>query len=243
MRTHLSWLSASITLLTVAFGMTIQQLASATPAAAQGSVGIYSDNTGLGCSLSDLSSGVIVGYVVVRPGPNGASAVEFSAPKPPCFTATYLTESTPPSMLSIGNTQTGVSIAMVGCFAAPTHVLTIQYLGTGTTPTCCEFPVIPDPIVSDVIIVDCAFNEEASTGLVSTINADASCACQGNSPPDAPFSPLPMNGATNVSVFTSLSWSAYDIDFNLAEFDVYLGTAPSPPLVATVTEPTYEPGP
>ncbi|HEX5133253.1 MAG TPA: FlgD immunoglobulin-like domain containing protein [Candidatus Krumholzibacteria bacterium] len=210
---------------------------------AQTSIGIYGDTGGGVCTLSDLSPGTINAYVVVRPGANGSTGVQFSAPKPACFTASYVGDVTPAGVLVIGDSQTGISISMLGCHLAPMHVLTIQYLGIGTTSTCCEYPILADPALSDVLSADCAYNEVPAVGVVTAINPDATCSCTGNSVPDEPDSPMPASGASGISVFTSLAWTATDIDNNLAEFDVYFGTAPAPPLVATVTDPAYSPGP
>ncbi len=210
-------------------------------AAAQTSIGIYSSSSGTVCTLSDPGPVLIEAYVVVRPGGAGSAGVQFAAPKPGCFSATYMGDVDAPEILKIGNSQTGISIALSGCRSAPMHVLTIQYFGSGGTPTCCPYPIVNDPSVSDVLNVDCLFNEEPATAIVSYINPDATCECGGNSPPNKPDQPNPVSGAVNVSVSTSLSWFASDIDNNLAEFDVYLGTDPSPPLVATVTEMSYTP--
>ncbi|HEX5131823.1 MAG TPA: FlgD immunoglobulin-like domain containing protein [Candidatus Krumholzibacteria bacterium] len=214
------------------------------PASAQTetSIGIYNDPGGVGCTLSDISPGLINAYVVVRPGTNASTGVQFAAPKPACFDATYVADIAPAGVLTIGNSQTGISIALLGCRTAPVHALTIQYSGTGTTGLCCEYPVVADPSLPGIISADCYYNEEPAVGIVANVNADATCPCAGNSPPDAPFAPAPPSGAAGISVFTSLAWTATDVDNNLAEYDVYLGTSPGPPLVATVTEPTYTPG-
>ncbi|MDD3493480.1 MAG: Ig-like domain-containing protein [Candidatus Thermoplasmatota archaeon] len=50
-----------------------------------------------------------------------------------------------------------------------------------------------------------------------------------NSIPSAPHSPSPPNGATDVSVSTSLSWTCEDPDGNDLRYDVYFGTSASPP--------------
>ncbi len=224
-------------------GLGLLLLLISTPAIAwsQTSVGIYSSPSGTVCSLSDPGAQMIEAYVVVRPDAGGSSGLEFAAPKPDCFAATYMGDVEAPSTLVIGNSQTGASIALTGCRVDPTHVLTIQYFGTGTTPTCCAYPVIPDPAVTDIINVDCQFAEHAAVAVASHVNPDVTCECGGNSPPSQPDQPDPVSGALSVSTRTSLSWFALDIDNNLAEYDVYLGTDPSPPQVATVSEMTYTP--
>ncbi|HEU4366467.1 MAG TPA: FlgD immunoglobulin-like domain containing protein [Candidatus Krumholzibacteria bacterium] len=215
------------------------------PVSAQGpSVGLYSDAAGSGCSLSDNSQGFFNAYVVVRPGPQGVSAVQFSAPPPPCFTGVYVGDQTVAGTLVLGNSQTGVSVSLTTCSAFTTHVLTIQYFGYGTTPPCCEYPVLPDPLIGEVTVVDCFFNTEPATGVVSMINADGSCPCAGNSPPNPPDSPIPAHLSGNVVLDQVLSWTATDPDDNIAGYDVYFGTDPSPPLAATgLTTASYDPGP
>jgi hypothetical protein len=122
-------------------------------------------------------------YVVVKPGVGGATGLQFAAPKPSCFTGIYLADVPPGGLLTIGNSQTGISIALGGCFELPVHALTIQYFGLGTTPPCCDYPVIRDPAAVDVIVVDCSFIEWSSTGLPAIFNSNESCPCGGTSVP------------------------------------------------------------
>lgn len=214
-----------------------------TPLHAQSTVGVYRDVNGSGCTLNDLTVGNITAYVVLRPDANGATGLQFAAPKPACFTGVYLGDEAAPGTLVIGDSQTGVSVALLGCKASPTHVLTIRYAGLGTTPTCCEYPVVPDPLLTTIDVVDCGFFTHEGVGIVSRFNADATCPCVGNTPPSPPQYLQPVDGAQNVSVFQTLSWYAEDVDDNIAGYDVYLGTDPVPPLVASdVPAPAYDPG-
>ncbi len=214
------------------------------PAAAQSSIGIYSDVSGSSCSLSDNGQGFINGYVVVRPGQEGVSAAQFSAPPPPCFTGTYVGDQQAPGTLVLGNSQTGVSVSLLVCSATPTHVLTIQYFGYGTTPACCEYPVLPDPAASRVTIVDCFYGESEATVHSALFNADGSCPCGGNSPPWPPTDPVPAHSTGDVPLNQHLFWSASDPDDNIADFTLYFGTDPSPPLVAgELMGSEYDPGP
>jgi hypothetical protein len=213
-------------------------------AAAQSSIGIYSDVGGNNCTLSDVGAGVINAYVVVRPGNNGATAVQFAAPKPECFTGTFLTDEEAPQTLVLGDSQTGVAVSLLSCTYAPRHVLTIQYVSFGSTPPCCEYPVLPDPLSGGITVVDCALDLEASVGVVSTINPDESCLCTGNSFPGLPQNPIPNDAHPSASAFSTLAWAAWDFDDNLAEFDLYFGTDPVPPLVAAgLVVPAWDPGP
>ncbi len=57
--------------------------------------------------------------------------------------------------------------------------------------------------------------------------------------PPAPVLSAPANGATGVSATPTLSWSAAS---GATSYDVYFGTAPSPPLATNSTGTTYSPG-
>ncbi len=65
-----------------------------------------------------------------------------------------------------------------------------------------------------------------------------------NNPPNTPASPSPANGATGVSTTPTLSWTGGDPDAgNTVTYDVYFGTAASPPLVVSNNATTsYVPG-
>ncbi len=61
--------------------------------------------------------------------------------------------------------------------------------------------------------------------------------------PYAPSNPIPEDGATDVSINTTLSWSCDDPDGDTLIYDVYFGTSPSPSLVKSdSTSTTYDPG-
>ncbi len=58
-------------------------------------------------------------------------------------------------------------------------------------------------------------------------------------PPAAPRLTSPANGAAGIAVTANLSWSAA---LAAASYDVYFGTVPSPPLVASTPALNYSPG-
>ena len=62
-----------------------------------------------------------------------------------------------------------------------------------------------------------------------------------NTPPIAPHTPVPPDNAPTFSSSTvDLTWESGDVDHHLPVYDVYFGTDPTPPLVASnVTTPPY----
>lgn len=210
---------------------------------AQGaSIGLYSDASGNTCSFSGDAPGLVTAYVVVRPEQAGVSAVRFSAPVPACFGATFLGEATPPGALLLGSSQTGASIALQQCSVMPVNVLQITYQRTGGTTPCCEYTIAADPSAGQLAATNCWYQDIPLTAVTSHFNADETCECVGNSPPNIPVDPSPPDGAPSVSVSTSMGWFGFDPDGNLAGFDVYLGTTPSPSLVASdISVPSFTP--
>ena len=155
-----------------------------------GTIGIFSDMTGTNPYISDTQPGLLAVYVV-HVATAGATACEYAAPKPACFPATYLSD-TNPFDVTIGNSQSGVSVGYGTCRAGAIHVQTISYFASGTTPSCCHYPVVPDPLaVSGLIdIVDCDFNLIHGEAGAGVINADG-CDC--------PQPTLVLNGYESVS--------------------------------------------
>ena len=67
--------------------------------------------------------------------------------------------------------------------------------------------------------------------------------CHKNQAPNAPSNPTPSNGATNVLINQDLSWTCSDPDGDPLLYDVYFGTAGSPPIVShNQTGTTYDTG-
>jgi hypothetical protein len=229
-------------LLTFACALVLHSATAVRPAAAQPTIGLYSDAGGSSCSLSGNTPGLLTTYVVVRPDEYGVRAVQFAAEIPPCLGATFVADVVPAGMLVIGSSPTGINVALQSCSFGPVNVLQIMYMRSGDTTPCCEFSLVADPAEGKFVAVSCAYQESPLTSVVSYFNADASCACIGNSAPHAPVQPAPYDNQSAVSVHTSFSWNASDSDGNLAEYDVYLGTTSSPPLVASeLTEKAYTP--
>lgn len=212
----------------------------ATPISAATTIGLYTDEYGSTCSFSGNQPGVVNAYVIVKPDNLGILAVRFSALPPACFGGTWLADNLPPGANSIGDSQTGISVAF-GCAMEPTYALQIQYMRTGSTDACCPFTIAADPFTGILEGATCAAQQASMTPVVSHFNANTSCACSDPQPPHPPQDPIPANSASKVSMTGPLSWTKYPLDSDIVSYDVYLGTSSPPPFVANVTAPTYQP--
>jgi len=211
------------------------------PAIAGSTIGLYTDETGASCSFSGNTAGLITAYVVVKPDANGLRGVRFSAPIPACLGAVYVSETPAVSAYAIGTSTDGVSVAFSSCALEPVYALQIQYFRSNTTP-CCEFTIAADPLVGSIEGADCGYNQVALTPVTSHFNANASCPCNDETAPFPPDNPTPLDGLTTVSVLSDLAWAPSLYDFDIESYDLYFGTNPNPPLVATLTQPSYQPG-
>jgi hypothetical protein len=143
-----------------------------------GDIGVFADAGGAGCNIVDATPGLLTVYVV-HMNTGGATASQFAAPKPSCMTGVSWLSDVFVYPVTIGNSQDGVAVAYGACFASPIHVLTIQYFGSGQSEVCCMYPVIPAPSTPSgrIEVVNCADALLYGNGLVSSVNADATCMC------------------------------------------------------------------
>jgi len=140
------------------------------------------DVQGLNRFFFDTSPGLMTVYIVLADIPDvGAMACQFSAPKPACFDATYLTDSTV-FPVTLGDSQTGVSIGFGQCLQVPIHVLTITYFGSGLTGECCYYWVYPHPggVSGQVELVNCNQDLMFGDGGAAIINPNASDCMETN---------------------------------------------------------------
>jgi len=140
-----------------------------------GWIGIYTDVGGTQCNLSDATVGLTT-YHVVHHGDFGATACAYWAPKPSCFTATYLSD-TNVFPVTIGNSQAGVSIGYGSCRSGAIRVQSIVFFTTGTTPQCCLYPILGIPTSGNVEVVDCLNALTTAYGVTSVVNPSGSCTC------------------------------------------------------------------
>ncbi len=156
---------------------TIEVLYDPTALSQGGSVGIYANASGTDCNLPDVTRGLTT-YYVVHTISDAATGCGYWAPKPACFTATWLSD-TNPFPVTIGNSQTGVSIGYGSCRYGSVLVQTLSFFTNGTTPNCCFYPVRGIPTSGEVEVVDCLFNLRFGQGVMSVVNATPGCPCTG----------------------------------------------------------------
>jgi hypothetical protein len=191
---------------------------------AQGYIGLYVDPAGTDDQYEDTVPGLVDVYVFLMGIPE-AKAVRFSAPLPPCLQSmVYLGETSP--YLSIGDSQTGISISFGGpCLTTPVHVLTIHLFAQAMTNTCCPYYVLPDPAApsGQIEIVDCSDNTIYGTGGLLYVSDGTYPKAENPSPP---------SGATEQPFDTKLGWTMERCSYFPQWFSyVHFGTTPDPPYV------------
>jgi hypothetical protein len=208
-------------------------------------VGIYSDPGATDCHIQLETDPWTSLFVFIENSPVDLIHIRFSAPKPACFPGTWLFDNMS-TFLASGTTQIGIDVSFGQCLSTPIHVLNIVYMPTGPAPErCCVYPVLahPDAVSGEIELIDCLVNTVNATGRIATLGDD----CEVMQPS---HDPSPPDSATGVGVDTPLTW-----DFELPVycdaplginpfFNVYFGTTPDPPLVASMLEAqSFDPGP
>jgi hypothetical protein len=135
--------------------------ATANPVGASNGFTVYADPAGTGGDIID--HGGLIALYVIHVGHDPATASEFIAPIPSCFDAIHLSDAHQ-FPATIGNSQTGISVAYGTCLQPPIHILTISYFSSGTTTPCCYYPLGCDPldpagIPGQISVVDCSTTE------------------------------------------------------------------------------------
>lgn len=149
------------------------------PGPAQGGdIGVFADAGGIGCNIVDTAPGVLEVHVV-HVYTDGATASLFAAPAPSCMTGVSWLSDEKVFPVTVGDSQTGVAVGYGACHDWPIHVLSIRYVTSGLSETCCMYPVIPAANASSgrIEVVDCANELMFGHGLVSSVNAVGGCIC------------------------------------------------------------------
>ena len=152
-------------------------LAASMAFAQAGSVGVFGDNLGMNCNLLDVAPAGLKQYYVVHVNTTGATASQYRAKLPTCFTGvTYLSD-TNMFGVTVGNSQTGVAVAYGMCKVGNVHLQTISVFAMGLTGPCCRWIVDGDPIIGFIKGTDCAFATFLPTGGQGIINPNGTCQC------------------------------------------------------------------
>lgn len=129
----------------------------ASPASAQwGDLGAYNDQAGLSCNIADVGAAIHDVFIVLKHNSSGAVVVKFKAQS--TATMSYVGETVPPPYVAIGSSLAGIEIGFTSCKTLDTYVMKVTYFGTGSSPQCSYFSVIPhqgSEIPGQVITVDC----------------------------------------------------------------------------------------
>ena len=122
-----------------------------------GAIALTSDAAGMNYIISDPQGTVNVYVFLTQSAVNeGAAGCSFSAPKPGCFNAEYMGE-THYFTLTIGDSQSGMIIALGSCVFQPQLLARITYNVLGPSQGCCIYRVRPHPEMASghVEIVRC----------------------------------------------------------------------------------------
>ena len=99
-------------------------------------------------------------------------------------------------------------------------------------------------VVANMLIIDSySFNSLAMIPHHFQIICNSSISSTNN-PPYIPSNPFPINGSTEVNIFTNLDWIGSDPDQNdLVTYDVYFGTTNNPQkIISNQSATAYNPG-
>jgi hypothetical protein len=167
--------------------MTLILMVSASVASAQlGRIGIFSDNGGTNCAVSDtVPINTQIGVYVVHINTPGAKACQYKATQPSCFPHIYLSD-TYNFAVNIGTTQVGISHGYGSCMAGNIWVARMNFLvvAPGTGGPCCVYPVEPDPNVTNctgICIIDCndleVSDQVGQSGILNASGPGGGCEC------------------------------------------------------------------
>jgi hypothetical protein len=142
-----------------------------------GVIQIAADQGVTTCDVTDVA-GLVTVYVF-HINTIGSTASQFKILPSAGVTMTHLADNS--AFLTIGNSQTGIAIAYQACFTGPLEILSMSYLGSGTSVACSDLTVVEDPTANPpgLFVTDCASPPNKLIGLGSTaiINDDGGCPC------------------------------------------------------------------
>jgi len=123
--------------------------------------------------IYDDTPGLLSVYIVQLTYSEGMTASQFAAPKPACFQAQYLSDTTV-FPVTIGSSQTGVAVGYGACLTGAIHVLTMNFFAQGLTGECCFYTTVAHPGIpsGEIEAVNCNNEIVFLNGGIGVINPD-----------------------------------------------------------------------
>ncbi|MEE9268772.1 MAG: hypothetical protein V3V49_00765 [Candidatus Krumholzibacteria bacterium] len=142
-----------------------------------GQIGLFADPGGNGCTVTDNSPGPITVYVVLTDH-GGAGACDFMVQPGPGFLGSWVSD-TWIFATTQGTSDKGISIIFGSCEPTPTHVLTINYVGAGTSSPCSSIDVVGNTNVTppSPSITSCVGSKNPVPVRSVVVNPDVTCNC------------------------------------------------------------------
>lgn len=139
-------------------------------------IGLFADPAASTCNVLD-GPGEFQVFVVLTDH-DGAGACDFAVTEGPGFTAIFQGDN-PQYPVSTGISTSGISIFFQACETAPTHVLTMNYFGLGSSTACTTLLPVPSPIHDPprLTVTSCLGVPQPAVGDSITVNPDAGCVC------------------------------------------------------------------
>jgi hypothetical protein len=217
-------------------------LALAVPARAQ--IGTTVALTGDGCNVAATQN-------LTPWGPEGGSvfitvygnwkAARFAAPLPDCVGITVTDVQVLHGYTMSGNLDDGIEISFNGCLPdGAREVLRIDYAPAPTQVECCPYPLLPHPGFGQIQLVDCNDNVvvPAFTTRLNFVHQGWLGDC-GESFAFPAQDPVPPDASSIDATTARLAWDQYGwvgcVVWGFHTWEIYFGTTPDPPLVATRT--------
>jgi hypothetical protein len=149
-----------------------------------GDISTYSDAAGTSCGVADaIAPFQFIDVFLLHKHTGGATASQFKVSLTGGSTMTFSSQTVAPGMLNLGNANDDISIAYGGCVQGDFLILTVRYLGFGTSPACSRIvlePAATSPLPGELAMVDCSQpsgNLEVPGSGQAIINPDGTCQC------------------------------------------------------------------
>ena len=141
-----------------------------------GNIGVFADDAGTSCNLSD-APGVLSVYFLCL-GAIDATASQWAAPHPTCLHAEHISDVCA-FPIYIGDTETGIIVGYPTCKVGTFLIVTATYNVLESATECCRWSVVPDPSLPSgkIETVDCFFMVHYPPGGQAVVNATPECTC------------------------------------------------------------------